>query len=248
MSDPYRYIGNLLFHYRNVTFPITLTFLLLVWQPVAFGSQLSNYWLLLGILFILIGLAIRVLTIGLAYIIRGGRHRKIYAEDLVTDGIFAHSRNPMYVGNSLLGIGFLCIVGNVTGMIVGSILILLTYRLIVHSEESYLREQFSDGYDQYCANVPRWLPRIKGIKETIRDYEYQFDWPGVAVKEYSTLFIYLFIPLLVIAWKLYLAGMLGEYSLLVSSLGAILIGLYAMVRFLKKTRRLMSIKDPDYSK
>ncbi len=248
MPDSFRKAGNLLFHYRNIAFPVTLTVLLILWPPVAVGNSFADFLLLIGIVFILTGLAIRVLTIGLAYIVRGGRNRKIYAENLVTDGIFAHCRNPMYVGNILLGIGFLCISGNITGIIVGSVLILITYRLIVHSEECFLSEQFSQGYEEYCTNVPRWLPNIKGLLDTINNFEYEFDWPGVAVKEYGTLFMYLFIPLLLIAWKLYLAGLLAEYQVSIFSLGLLLLSLYAWVRFLKKTERMISIRDSRYKK
>jgi hypothetical protein len=38
----------------------------------------------------------------LAYIKRGGRKKRIAADHLVVDGIFAHVRHPLYVGNFLL--------------------------------------------------------------------------------------------------------------------------------------------------
>src|SRR4029078_8211515 len=78
----------------------------------------------LGLLLILLGQGLRAAVIGFATINRGGQNRLIHADDLVTDGLFAHSRNPLYVGNVLilsglflvhgtpwvvgLGIGFFC--------------------------------------------------------------------------------------------------------------------------------------------
>ena len=49
-----------------------------------------------------IGQLLRVAVIGFAYITRGGRNRRIVADSLVQAGIFAHSRNPLYLGNLLI--------------------------------------------------------------------------------------------------------------------------------------------------
>jgi len=175
VSDLFRKVGDFLFHTRNTVFPITIVVLLFLCPPVAIGQTGSDFLLISGLLSILIGETIRVLTISLEYIKRGGKYKRIYASKLVTGGIFSHSRNPMYVGNTLLGIGVLSVAGNFTGLVVGSILILATYRLIVHSEECFLREKYAESYDAYCASVPRWLPNIRRLKETIHDHEYTFD-------------------------------------------------------------------------
>ena len=65
--------------------------------------------IILGLLITVTGQLIRGATIGLAYIIRGGKEGKVYAEELVTTGIFNHCRNPLYVGNILMlfGVGVL---------------------------------------------------------------------------------------------------------------------------------------------
>jgi len=242
VSGLFRKIGNFLFHTRNVLFPITIVVLLFLWPPVAIGHTGSDLLLFSGLLFILIGQAIRVLTISLEYIKRGGKNRQIFAEKLVTGGIFSHSRNPMYAGNTFLGTGVLSVAGNVTGLIVGSILILTTYRLIVHSEECFLREKFAEIYDAYCASVPRWLPNIRSLKETIHDYEYKFDWSRVALKEHTTLFMYLMLPLVLIAWKLHLANLLEDYQFVFLSLAVLFISAFSGVRFLKKSGRLIAMR------
>ena len=130
--------------------------------------------------------------------------------------------------------------GNLIGIIVGSLAFMIIYRLIVYSEESFLSAKFAENYAAFCADVPRWFPRLKGLQETIRNY--QFDWPAVAVKEYGTIFTSLLIPLGLIAWKLSLVNKLGEYqSLLIGFLITIIIA-YGLVRFLKKTERLRSMR------
>ena len=240
MNDLFNQWGNFFFHTRNVLFPILIAMVLFIWPPVAIDNAPAIYLMAIGLLMIMMGQGLRILTIGLAYISRGGRKRRIYAENLVTDGLFSHCRNPLYLGNVLIVSGFLFVSGNLIGIIVGSLAFMIIYRLIVYSEESFLSAKFAENYAAFCADVPRWFPRLKGLQETIRNY--QFDWPAVAVKEYGTIFTSLLIPLGLIAWKLSLVNKLGEYqSLLIGFLITIIIA-YGLVRFLKKTERLRSMR------
>ncbi len=240
MNDLFNQLGNFFFHTRNVLFPILIAMVLFIWPPVAIDNAPAIYLMAIGLLMIMMGQGLRILTIGLAYISRGGRNRRIYAENLVTDGLFSHCRNPLYLGNVLIVSGFLFVSGNLIGIIVGSLAFMIIYRLIVYSEESFLSAKFAENYAAFCADVPRWFPRLKGLQETIRNY--QFDWPAVAVKEYGTIFTSLLIPLGLIAWKLSLVNKLGEYqSLLIGFLITIIIA-YGLVRFLKKTERLRSMR------
>jgi hypothetical protein len=197
--------------------------------------------MVIGLAMIILGQGLRILAIGLSYIVRGGRMRRIYAENLVTDGLFSHSRNPLYVGNILIVIGFVFVSGNLTGLIVGSLAFLIIYRLIVHSEESFLSSKFGEPYAAFCADVPRWIPRFKGLQETIQNY--QFDWPKVAVKEYGTIMTSLMVPLGLIAYKLNLANKLGEYQSLLIGLAVLVLAAYGFVRFLKKTGRLKPMRE-----
>jgi protein-S-isoprenylcysteine O-methyltransferase Ste14 len=240
MSDLFNLWGNFLFHTRNVLFPVLIAALLFVYPPVKMGMVPGDYFLALGLLMVTAGQALRILTIGLAYIVRGGRHRRIYAENLVTDGVFAHCRNPLYVGNILIVIGFMFISGNTTGILLGSVGFLTIYRLIVFSEERFLTKKFGQAYIDFCADVPRWLPRVEGLRETIDSY--RFDWPAVAVKEYGTLFTSLMISLGLISWKLNLAGSLAQNKIPIIAATVLIVAAYAVVRFLKKTERLKSMR------
>ena len=241
MSEQLNRLGQFLFHIRNGLVPAVIITLLLLWPPVPIGTWPGDLFLPIGLLLIVLGQMLRMLTIGLDYIIRGGKNRKIYAENLVTGGIFAHSRNPMYVGNLLLAVGCLLTFGNLTAIIVGSIFFIGFYRLIVHSEECFLLDTFKDGYRAYCADVPRWIPKFEGLRETIR--EYHFDWPGVITKEYGTIFTSLMIPLALIAWKLHLGNRLGEYQVTLTALAIFFTAAYALARFSKKTERIKSLRS-----
>src|SRR5437899_1530476 len=95
-------IGNFLFRYRNGLFPLAYILLFFKSPPLIADYRLA---LVLGVGVAVFGQLIRAVTIGLEYIVRGGRNRQVYAEELVQGGIFAHCRNPLYVGNYLILVG-----------------------------------------------------------------------------------------------------------------------------------------------
>ncbi len=232
--------GNILFHTRNVLFPVLVVVLLFAFPPVSMDDTAGLFFLFIGCLLIAVGQALRMLTIGLAYIIRGGRQRRIYAEKLVTDGMFSHCRNPLYVGNVMITSGFFFVSGNLLGIVIGSLIFAGIYSLIICSEESFLRNLFGQAYQDFCNDVPRWLPRLTGLRETIAQYD--FDWAGVAVKEYGTVMTSLVTPLIIIAWKLQVANRLADNAKLLISTAVVIFIAYGTVRFLKKTQRLRSAR------
>ena len=240
MTDLFNQWGNFLFHTRNVLFPVLIAIVLFLWPPVAIDNVPGVYLMVMGLTMITMGQGLRILAIGLSYIVRGGRLRRIYAENLVTDGLFSHCRNPLYVGNILIVTGFVFVSGNLTGIIVGSLAFMAIYRLIVFSEESFLSAKFGEAYAAFCADVPRWIPIFSGLQETIKNY--QFDWPNVAVKEYGTIMTSLMVPLGLIAYKLQLANKLDDYQFILIGLAALILAAYGLVRFLKKTQRLKSMR------
>jgi hypothetical protein len=80
-------LGNFLFRNRNGIFPF-FYLILFIPSPEIFTNPVIAMGI--GFSISLLGQLIRVITIGLAYIMRGGRNRRVYADDLVTTGIFAH--------------------------------------------------------------------------------------------------------------------------------------------------------------
>jgi len=186
-----------------------------------------------------LGQLIRALTIGLAYIVRGGRQGRIYAKGLVSEGIYAHCRNPMYLGNMLIVLGFAFVADTWPFYLIGVPLFLLIYLSITKAEESYLLKEFGDAYRAYMRNVPRFLPRLKGLISTIRSM--QFRWKKLVSSEYGTTFgwiagvIFLTMKNVVIAQGL--SGGLSELQGLSIAFAAFL-SLYLTARYLKKTDRL----------
>jgi len=76
---------------------------------------------------------------------------------LVTTGVHAWSRNPIYVGMFLIygGIG---VAARSSWMLVLTLPLALTMRYgVVAREEAYLEQRFGDDYRAYKARVRRWL-------------------------------------------------------------------------------------------
>lgn len=178
-------IGNFLFHYRNVLFPV-LYLTLFVPSPPLFQNQDAAF--AAGIAVCLIGQVIRIMTIGLVYIIRGGSNRRIYAKDLVTTGMFAHCRNPLYVGNILVLIGLGLVANSLYFLVFMAPFFLFAYQAIVRAEENFLFGKFGDSYRDYMHDVNRWIPSLKGIGDTFSSMK--FHWKRVFLKEYTAMYIW----------------------------------------------------------
>ncbi len=79
------------------------------------------------------------------------------ASQLVTSGVFAYSRNPIYLGDALillaLAIGF----GNAANFLLLPLFVWFIGRFQIRAEEHALQRLFGDEYRAYCAQVRRWL-------------------------------------------------------------------------------------------
>jgi len=76
---------------------------------------------------------------------------------LVTDGPFAHSRNPIYVSMAAGLVGIALVFGTLTPVIAVPLFVLLIRRRFIAVEEAMLEEAFGDDYRAYKARVRRWL-------------------------------------------------------------------------------------------
>ncbi len=228
-------IGNFLFRYRNGLFPLAVILMLIDTHYLT-----RDYWVvvIVGFCVAAAGQLLRALTIGLAYIIRGGKRRRVYAEDLVTEGMFSHCRNPMYVGNILIVAGLALISDSPLMLFIGLPLFLFAYYAITRAEEAFLSKKFGSAYDDYCKNVPRFLVRFSGIRETLRGMT--FKWRRLVVKEYGTTFTWLAATILLVLRDNYIiTHHISERF--VSSVGVamlILLIAYGIARYLKKSKIL----------
>lgn len=93
------------------------------------------------------------------------RANVVTAPALVTAGPYAYMRNPLYVGNTIIALGFwlafsggLPIVQSATILAFVLLMVAGVYAMIIPLEEAYLTETFGAPYRQYVTRVPRIMP------------------------------------------------------------------------------------------
>ena len=231
-------IGNVIFRARDVLFPVVLLSVAFGTRPQLAGGSMSTDHLVdaIGILVSMTGQALRVMVIGLVYITRGGQNRQVWANSLVDTGMFAHSRNPLYLANLMLFVG-LAIVHNGWAMyLIVLPFFVLAYICIVAAEEHYLYGRFGEAYTEYCRRVPRWVPSMRGFSATLRSTE--FDWMKVLRKEYGTPFAWTSGALVLLVWEHF--GAAGAPPLGRGELAAI-IGIWIVLAVAYLTVRTMKL-------
>jgi protein-S-isoprenylcysteine O-methyltransferase Ste14 len=170
-------IGALLFRNRSwLPVPFLLVALLAPGHPT-----LVNW--LVGAIPILIGEWIRLAGVAAAGTVTRRRSRDV--QRLVTYGIFGWVRNPLYVGNFLIWMGFVIISGVLWFLPIAIVLFAIEYTLIVAYEEGVLESIFGREYLSYKQTTPRWIPRPPKQGETG-----QHDWAEAWRSEMSTFMQY----------------------------------------------------------
>jgi Phospholipid methyltransferase len=196
---------------------------------------MDEYIDFLALLVALTGELIRVLTVGLEYIKRGGLNKRVYADRLVIEGMFAHCRNPLYVGNLMIGFALLTILDQVGMFVVGGVMLLLTYFAIVAAEEQYLRATFGKAYEEYCQSTNRWIPDLRGLGDTIAGM--QFNWRRVLLKESGSFYGWIVAVFLLSGIENHFSPARPDFAI---SIAMIALGTVALVtvRVLKQTGQL----------
>jgi protein-S-isoprenylcysteine O-methyltransferase Ste14 len=111
---------------------------------------------------------------------------------LISTGPFELVRNPLYIGNLGLWVGFTLSAGPVWLLAPVVILLVIEYHAIVRWEEVLLDERLGGTYRLYASRVPRWMPRrFFGAGRAGRDTPHAarrpFSWAETLFSERGTL-------------------------------------------------------------
>lgn len=79
------------------------------------------------------------------------------SDHLVTSGPFSFTRNPIYLGNTMLMIGIGLIAGIVWFILLAPVAAFVTQKLAIEREERHLEIRFGKKYRDYAKKVRRWI-------------------------------------------------------------------------------------------
>ena len=150
---------------RALSFIVAVQLTVLVgvpWLLLDVGPHVSlGIWHLLGLLPLAIG-SLALLWCNWEFVVRGRGTAAPYdpPRALVVQGLYRHVRNPMYVSAGLIVVGLGLWTG-AASLFAYAVFLALSYNVFVrYYEEPHLRRVFGQSYDEYCAAVPRWWPRL----------------------------------------------------------------------------------------
>ncbi|MBV9262785.1 MAG: isoprenylcysteine carboxylmethyltransferase family protein [Candidatus Eremiobacteraeota bacterium] len=149
----------LVFKNRGLLLALPAAALLIFGRPDLFSIAL-------GLPLAAIGELVRCWAVGYSGVTT--RHNVVTAPQLITAGPYGYVRNPLYLGNFITAAGFAIAFtgGNApavrTALVAGCLACMLAvYAIVVAHEERFLRSQFGERFEAYCARVPRIVPQLQ---------------------------------------------------------------------------------------
>jgi len=124
-------------------------------------SRPTPLMLLVGGTVAVIGLAIRAWA--------SGHIQK--AKVLATSGPYGYTRNPLYLGSFVLGVGFTIAAGVWWLALIFVALYLGIYLPVMRVEEDDISRIFGPEFDEYRRDVPMFLPRFKVWQRTAKRFD-----------------------------------------------------------------------------
>lgn len=117
---------------------------------------------------------------------------------LAVSGPYAYTRNPLYLGTTLVAAGFALAGGSWWLAVYLAVFLALWYLPVVSEEESHLTHLFPEFRD-YAARVPRFWPALRSAAPSPQRFRWSLYLQN---QEYNALVGYLF-GLAVLSWKLF---------------------------------------------
>lgn len=151
-------LGRLLFRWRSFTpVPLLVLAAFLVWRN---RGPAPWPWTVCGLSLCALGQALRAWVLGQVPDGTSGQNEKLIATQLNTEGPYALTRNPLYLGNLGIVLGLSLVAHSWLLLGLCAALFAAQYKLIIAAEEEFLRGRFGAAYEAYRARVPRFWPRL----------------------------------------------------------------------------------------
>jgi protein-S-isoprenylcysteine O-methyltransferase Ste14 len=128
--------------------------------PLGFAFAIVYVWLARPTwFFIIVGVIIAIPGIVLRSLASGHVKKN---EELTTTGPYAYVRNPLYLGSSVMALGFAIAARSPWILLIMIAMFVAIYLPVIRHEEAYLREVFPN-FEDYARNVPRLVPRWRAF-------------------------------------------------------------------------------------
>ena len=152
-------------------------------------SQPTLYFFIVGCLFVLDGLLIRLYASGFVY----------KNKELSTSGPYAYVRHPLYTGNILILIGISFAAGSISALVISIIFFWFYYPAAIEYEDRKLKSLFPDSWDSWSQQTPALVPKFKFNRLNLAEW----SWEKSLKKNYEPV-IFAFVLL----WLIFLANRL----------------------------------------
>jgi protein-S-isoprenylcysteine O-methyltransferase Ste14 len=140
------------------TVTVAVPYLLLRWRSESF-PQTWNIFSFIGLFICVAGVAIYGWC-ARDFILKGKGTPAPYdpPKQLVAEGFYRLSRNPMYVGVSSIVLGEALFFKSLAVFVYTLVLFCAFHLRVTLYEEPTLKRLFGESFAEYCRRVPRWLP------------------------------------------------------------------------------------------
>lgn len=123
--------------------------------PIYNINELNMVFLILGILFIILAIIFWISAVVISKI-----DRNVENNNLVTTGIYAHVRHPIYAAFFYIAIGLILISQNIVLFILPLIFWAFLTVAMIKTEEKWLIDKYGDEYISYSKKVNRFIPKV----------------------------------------------------------------------------------------
>ncbi|MGV3685115.1 MAG: methyltransferase family protein [Daejeonella sp.] len=235
--------GNWLFKHRGI-----LPLIVFVVGALLFLQNESDpkYWTLEGtpyemsyelscLLVSLLGLVIRIYTVGFSADNTSGRNTERQVADVLnTKGIYSTMRNPLYVGNFFMWLGIAMLTGHFWFTFSFILFYFLYYERIIFTEEQFLRNKFGSTYLNWASKTPIIIPNFSSFVKP----DNKFSWKKVLRQEKNGLAaLFLIFCLFDISGELVKRNRDYNEGLLIA--GALSVVIYLVLKYLKYNTSLL---------
>ena len=131
--------------------------------PLGFLLAIAYFWLAHpSWLSIVVGAAVAILGV-ITRASASGHVKK--NEELTTTGLYAYTRNPLYLGSIVIAAGFSIAAQSLWIVAILVVMFVAIYVPVIRGEEAFLRAAFPQQFEEYRARVPRLVPRLSRAYE-----------------------------------------------------------------------------------